>query len=152
VFIMQTWQKLLIVALSNDRSHRVLWYTSIISRTTIISQPPAADAVLNAIETDYEATHDVDLSITAVGTGIAIQQAQNGDADIVLVHAPSVEKTFLEGGYGVNRKIIAYNFFTIVGPVDDPAQITGKNALTLFNMSYGQNMPDQSGSQIWVSE
>jgi tungstate transport system substrate-binding protein len=110
--------------------------------------------LLNAIERDYEATHNVDLAITAVGTGIAIQQAQNGDADIVLVHAPSVEKTFLEGGYGVNRKIIAYNFFTIVGPTDDPAQIEGKNATeALFNIvSYGQNMADQSGqTQLWVS-
>ncbi len=41
--------------------------------------------LLLAIETEYEATHNVDLAITAVGTGIAIQQAQNGDADIVLV-------------------------------------------------------------------
>jgi tungstate transport system substrate-binding protein len=89
-----------------------------------------------------------------VGTGVAIQQAQNGDADVVLVHAPSVELTFLEGGYGVNRKIIAYNFFTIVGPADDPAQIEGKTATEALNniVAYGQNMADQSGqTQIWVS-
>ena len=41
---------------------------------------------------------------------------------------PQQEKTFLEEGYGENRKIIAYNFFTIVGPGDDPAQIQGKTA------------------------
>jgi len=110
--------------------------------------------LLDAIEADYEANHPVDLSITAVGTGIAIQQAENGDADIVLVHAPSTELTFLEGGYGVNRKIIAYNFFTIVGPADDPAGISGKTATeALSNIAaYGQNLADQSGqTQIWVS-
>ncbi len=110
--------------------------------------------LLKAIEADYEATHNVDLMITAVGTGVAIQQAQNGDADVVLVHAPSVELEFLEGGYGVNRKIIAYNFFTIVGPADDPAQIAGLTVdeALLHIAEYGINMPDQSGTtQIWVS-
>ncbi len=110
--------------------------------------------LLDAIEADYEASHPVDLSITAVGTGIAIQQAENGDADIVLVHAPSTELKFLQGGYGVNRKIMAYNFFTIVGPADDPAGISGKTAAeALTNIAtYGQNLADQSGrTQIWVS-
>ncbi len=110
--------------------------------------------LLGVIEKDYEATHNVDLNILAVGTGIAIQHAKNGDADIVFVHSPSVEESFLEEGYGVNRKIIAHNFFTIVGPADDPAQISGKTATeALFNIAqYGQNMLDQSGeTQIWVS-
>jgi tungstate transport system substrate-binding protein len=54
----------------------------------------------------------------------------------------------------VNRKIIAYNFFTIVGPADDPAQIEGKTATEALSniVVYGRNMPDQSGTtQIWVS-
>jgi tungstate transport system substrate-binding protein len=110
--------------------------------------------LLDEIEKDYEATHNVDLNIVAVGTGIAIQQAESGDADVVLVHAPSTELTFLEGGYGVNRKIIAYNFFTIVGPADDPAKISGKIATEALGsiVAYGQGMADQSGqTQIWVS-
>ena len=44
---------------------------------------------------------------------------------MILVHSPSQELTFLTGGYGVDRKIIAYNFFTIVGPANDPAGIKG---------------------------
>jgi tungstate transport system substrate-binding protein len=108
--------------------------------------------LLNKIETDYEATHNVDLNIVAVGTGIAIQHAQNGDADIVLVHSPSVEKTFLEDGYGVNRKIIAYNFFTIAGPEDDPAVIAGKNATEAMKSiyAYGESLTD-STVQIYIS-
>jgi tungstate transport system substrate-binding protein len=110
--------------------------------------------LLGEIELDYESTHNVDLNIVAVGTGIAIQHAKNGDADVVLVHAPLVEKSFLEDGYGVNRKIIAHNFFTIVGPEEDPAQIIGKTVTEALSniLSYGQKMPDQSGqNQIWVS-
>ncbi len=156
---MQTWQKILLVAVLATIvvvAGTVTYFNYFAKRRLFISTTTSLydTGLLNAIEKDYESNHQVDLSITAVGTGIAIQQAQNGDADIVLVHAPSTEKTFLEGGYGVNRKIIAYNFFTIVGPANDPAQISGKNATeALFNIvQYGQNMPDQSGqTQIWVS-
>jgi tungstate transport system substrate-binding protein len=155
----QAWQKLLIVAALATIivvASTIVYFNYFAKRRLFISTTTSLydTGLLDAIETDYESTHNVDLNIVAVGTGIAIQQAENGDADVVLVHAPSVELTFLEGGYGVNRKIIAYNFFTIVGPADDPAQISGKTATeALFNIvAYGQNMPDQSGqTQIWVS-
>lgn len=67
----------------------------------------------------------ITVNFVALGTGAAIMQAQRVDADMILVHSPSQEKTFLTGGYGVNRKIVAYNFFIIVGPANDPAHISG---------------------------
>jgi tungstate transport system substrate-binding protein len=84
------------------------------------------------------------------GTGPAIQAAQRGDADMILVHSPSQELPFLTGGYGVNRKIVAYNFFVIIGPASDPAHINGltnvSQALTnIYN--YGQN----SSNVLWFS-
>jgi tungstate transport system substrate-binding protein len=156
---MQAWQKLLTVAVLATIivvAGTLVYFNYFSKRRLFISTTTSLydTGVLDAIETDYESTHNVDLQITAVGTGIAIQQAESGDADVVLVHAPSVEETFLEGGYGVNRKIIAYNFFTIVGPADDPAEILGLDASeALFHIvEYGRNMPDQSGAtQIWVS-
>ena len=156
---MQAWQKLLIVAAIVTIivvAGTLVYFNYFSKRKLSISTTTSLydTGLLDAIETDYEATHNVDLQITAVGTGVAIQQAENGDADIVLVHAPSTELTFLEGGYGVNRKIIAYNFFTIVGPADDPAQISGKTANDAMSslFTYGQNLADQSGqTQIWVS-
>jgi tungstate transport system substrate-binding protein len=67
----------------------------------------------------------ITVSFIALGTGAAIAQAQRGDADMLLVHSPSQELTYLKGGYGVDRKIIAYNYFIIVGPASDPAHING---------------------------
>ncbi|MCW4003058.1 MAG: substrate-binding domain-containing protein, partial [Candidatus Bathyarchaeota archaeon] len=122
----------------------------IISTTTSLYDT----ALLDEIEKRYEATHNVDINIISAGTGIAIQHAQNGDAEVILIHSPAMEKTFLEQGYGVNRKIIAYNFFTIVGPENDPAGITGKNATEALKSiaAYGESLSDQPGqTKVWVS-
>jgi tungstate transport system substrate-binding protein len=107
--------------------------------------------LLNEIEKQYEASHPVDLNIISAGTGIALQQAQSGDADIVLVHSPSQEQAFLLNGYGVCRRIIAYNFFTIVGPSTDPAKITGGNATEALKsiVAYGRNQTGQT--KVWIS-
>jgi tungstate transport system substrate-binding protein len=156
---MKTWQKLLIVAALATIvviAGTLVYFNYFSKRRLFISTTTSLydTGLLDAIEADYESSHPVDLNIVAVGTGVAIQQAESGDADIVLVHAPSTELTFLEGGYGVNRKIIAYNFFTIVGPADDPAQISGKTASEAISslVAYGQGLADQSGqTQIWVS-
>jgi len=134
----------------------LVYFNYIAKRRLIISTTTSLydTGLLDEIEKNYEATHSVDINIISAGTGIAIQHAKNGDADVILVHAPSVEKTFLEDGYGVNRKIIAYNFFTIVGPSDDPAGIEGKTAKDALKsiVAYGESLTDQSGqTKIWVS-
>jgi tungstate transport system substrate-binding protein len=72
----------------------------------------------------------ITVNFVALGTGAAIAQAQRGDADMILVHSPSQEVSFLSGGYGVDRKIIAYNFFIIAGPANDPAGINGMTNVT----------------------
>ena len=79
--------------------------------------------LLDTVEDQFEAKYPVDVYFISVGTGLAITHAQRGDADMILVHAPSKELTFLESGYGTCRKIVAYNFFAIVGPEADPANI-----------------------------
>jgi tungstate transport system substrate-binding protein len=81
--------------------------------------------LLDTVEDQFEAKYPIDVYFISVGTGLAITHAQRGDADMVLVHAPSKELAFLEGGHGACRKILAYNFFAIVGPEVDPADING---------------------------
>jgi len=101
----------------------------IVSTTTSLYET----GLLDMIEAEFEAKHPIDLNFISVGTGIAIQHAQRGDADLILVHSPIDELKFLTDGIGVNRKIIAYNFFAIVGPETDPAQI--RNTETLQALS-----------------
>ena len=156
---MQTWQKLLIVAALATIiviASTLVYFNYFAKRRLIISTTTSLydTGLLDEIEKNYEATHSVDINIISLGTGATIQVAENGDADVVLVHAPSLEKTFLEEGWGVNRKVIAYNFFTIVGPEADPAGIEGKTASDALNaiVAYGESLADQSGvTKIWVS-
>ena len=62
----------------------------------------------------------------AVGTGAALKMGQEGDADVLLVHAPSSEKTYMDGGFGKERLLVMHNDFIIVGPTADPAWIKGE--------------------------
>jgi tungstate transport system substrate-binding protein len=81
---------------------------------------------LDILDAKFEKKYPViNITFISQGTGLAIETAKRGDADLILVHDAIREKTFLEDGYGVNRKIIAYNFFVIVGPEYDPAKVKG---------------------------
>jgi len=104
--------------------------------------------VLDQIEDAFEAENPIDLYFISVGTGLAISHAKSGDADMILVHAPSREIAFMEEGYGVNRKIIAYNYFSIVGTVDDPAGIRDKTPTEALELLVEKG---RAGEIIWVS-
>ncbi len=65
------------------------------------------------------------VDVVAVGTGQAIKNAKNGDADVLLVHAKQSELRFVKEGFGVKRQDLMYNDFVIIGPRSDPAGIKG---------------------------
>jgi tungstate transport system substrate-binding protein len=67
----------------------------------------------------------IDVKVVAVGTGQALKNAQNGDGDVVFVHAKEDEEKFVAAGWGVKRQDVMYNDFIIVGPANDPAKIDG---------------------------
>lgn len=88
----------------------------------------------------------------AVGTGKALKMAEDGNADILLVHAPSAEKELVDNGYGIDRSLVMHNDFVIVGPPNDPAGISGmKLAIDAFQQILISNSPfvtrgDDSGT------
>ncbi len=65
------------------------------------------------------------VKIIAVGTGAALRMARDGNADVLLVHAPAAEKELMEAGWGRDRFLVMHNDFVIVGPGADPAGIQG---------------------------
>ncbi len=88
------------------------------------------------LEPIFEERYDVDLRITAKGTGMALELGKNGDVDAVTVHDPLQETAFIADGYALAAEVDgnvtervpwAYNYFIIVGPETDPAGIGGGN-------------------------
>ena len=65
----------------------------------------------------------IEVRVVAVGTGQALYIAQNGDADVLLVHHRPSEDQFISQGYGVTRYDLMYNDYILVGPRDDPASV-----------------------------
>ena len=86
--------------------------------------------LLKAILPLFEAKYGGKVRVVAVGTGAALKLGENGDADVVLVHARGLEDKFMAAGFGSLRKDVMYNDFIIVGPKSDPARVRGsKDAL-----------------------
>lgn len=61
----------------------------------------------------------------AVGTGAALAMGEKGDADVLLVHAPSSEKKLIDNKTAINYQLVMHNDFVIVGPTADPAKVKG---------------------------
>lgn len=79
--------------------------------------------LLGVLNDAFESRFGASVDAVAQGTGAALQTARNGDADVVLVHARSLEDDFLRDGYGINRRDLMFNDFIVVGPTSDPASI-----------------------------
>lgn len=79
--------------------------------------------LLRVILPPFEKETGMKVDVISVGTGAALKLGENGDADLVLVHAPALEAAFVEAGFGVNRRNVMYNDFIILGPKSDPAGI-----------------------------
>ncbi len=73
----------------------------------------------------FEKKTGIQVRVVAQGTGQALDMGKRGDADVVFVHAKSLEEKFVAEGYGVKRFEVMYNDFVLVGPKSDPAKIGG---------------------------
>ena len=118
---------------------RILAFLFAITAFTLGAMSPAAardikmatttstdnSGLLKVLLPKYEAKCACKVHVVAVGTGAALKLGENGDADVVLVHARKAEDEFIAKGYGVNRRDVMYNDFILVGPKNDPAHARG---------------------------
>lgn len=96
--------------------------------------------LLDEIVPIFEDQTGFGVKVIAVGTGQALQMGEDGNADLMLVHAPEAEMELIDNGSAVDRRPVMHNDFVIVGPPDDPAGIRGLNS------------PEEALSQIAGSE
>lgn len=79
--------------------------------------------LLDVLNPVFEKKLKVRLEVISVGSGKALKLAENGDVDIVFVHAPDAEMDFVKAGFGVDRVPVMHNDFVIVGPEADKAGV-----------------------------
>lgn len=115
---------------------------------------------------DFEAKTGWKVEVISVGSGEAMKLGENGEADVLLVHSPAAEKTFVDGGHAdpTGRLDVMFNDFVVIGSKKDPAGIktaAPSDALAAFKTIAGKKSPfisrgDKSGTHskelsIWKS-
>ena len=91
---------------------------------------PIDAGIVDLLENEFEKETGIRVRHVGSGTGAALDIARNGNVDLVLVHAKSLEEKFVNEGYGTARIDLMYNDFVIVGPPNDPAGIKGMKQAT----------------------
>jgi tungstate transport system substrate-binding protein len=76
---------------------------------------------------EFTRMRGIEVLVVAVGTGQALKIGELGECDVVLAHDKGRELQFMQNGFGSVRREVMYNEFVIVGPEDDPAQISATN-------------------------
>src|ERR1051326_25095 len=110
--------------------------------------------LLDSILPVFEAKSHLHVKVLAVGTGQAIEIARRGDADVVLVHAPELERALVDSGFFVHRRLVMHDDFLLVGPASDPAKLAGgHDAVAAMRAIAAARAPfvsrgDRSGTQI----
>ncbi len=105
---------------------------SIILATTTSTQD---SGLLDILVPLFEQKSGYRVKTVSVGTGQALALAAKGDADVVLVHAPSLEKKYVAAGKLLNRRLVMYNDFVIIGPKADAAKIApAKSAVAALKL------------------
>lgn len=130
--------------------------TLILATTTSTQDSGLLDVLIPLFEAETGFT----VQTVAVGSGQAMTMGQEGNADVLLVHSPSAEKTFMSDGWGKDRALIMHNDFILVGPAADPAKVKGMGPADAFKAIATAEAPfvaraDKSGTStkelgIWA--
>ncbi len=112
--------------------------TEVILATTTSTQD---SGLLDKLIPIFEEETGYKVKTVAVGTGAALALGKEGEADVLLTHAPASEEEIVESGHAVNRQLVMHNDFIICGPESDPAGIKGQTSAAV---AYAQIAENQS--------
>ena len=85
--------------------------------------------LLDVLLPAFESQNGYRVQLIATGSGQALKIAEQGNADVILLHSPAAEKEFVANGFGIDRRLVMHNDFVIVGPPSDPASLHAQPSL-----------------------
>jgi tungstate transport system substrate-binding protein len=110
-----------------------------------------SSGLLDVLLPEFKKDTGIDVKVIAKGTGAALKDGEDGNVDVVFVHAKKKEDAFVKEGYGTKRYAVMHNDFVIVGPAADPAGIKGLDSVAALKKIAAAKMPfisrgDDSGT------
>lgn len=93
----------------------------ILATTTSVRDSGMLDSLLPTFTQET----GIEVRVIAVGTGAALRMGREGNADLLLTHAPTAEQVLIDQGIVTRRTPFMQNYFVIAGPENDPAGIRG---------------------------
>ncbi|UCE85215.1 MAG: substrate-binding domain-containing protein [Deltaproteobacteria bacterium] len=70
----------------------------------------------------FREQHGIHAKVIAVGTGAALRMGAEGNADVLITHAPEAEAALVESGAARARVPFMENHFVLAGPPEDTAR------------------------------
>lgn len=121
----------------------------ILQSTTSLKNSGFYDYILPIIYKDL----NVKVNVVAVGTGAAIRNSMNCDGDLLIVHSPQQEQAFIKNGFSDKKHYIMHNYYVIIGPKSDPADISNLGIKSAFKKIFETknlfiSRGDQSGTDF----
>ncbi len=99
---------------------------SVILATTTSTQD---SGLLDSLVPRFERHCHCRVKTIAIGTGQSLALGARGEADVVLVHAPTLEEKYVKEGTFVDRRLVMTNDFVLVGPPPDPTGVKGSTSI-----------------------
>lgn len=85
-----------------------------------------SSGLLDVLLPEFRKDTGIDVKVLAKGTGAALKDGEDGNVDVVFVHALKKEQEFVKKGFGTKRYAVMHNDFVLIGPPTDPAGIKGE--------------------------
>jgi tungstate transport system substrate-binding protein len=97
----------------------------LLGATTSVQDPGLLDELVAAFEDEY----DYDVKPIVQGSGQVLELARQGEFDVIMTHSPADEQALIDDGFATEKTEVFQNYFQLVGPEDDPADIAGATDL-----------------------
>ena len=112
------WALLLAASLLHGSAAGAAEPSVLLATTTSVQD----SGLLSELFPEFETRTGIRVQVVAVGSGAALRMGADGNADLLLTHAPAGEQELVASGAVVSRTPFMENFFVLVGPPEDPAR------------------------------